>query len=38
MRRIALGGLGFAIVLCIWEIAGQYLGSALFAPPSAVAV
>jgi ABC-type nitrate/sulfonate/bicarbonate transport system permease component len=37
VRRILLGGMGFALVLLVWELAGRVLGNALFAPPSAVA-
>ena len=37
-RRVLLPILGAAIFLIIWEIAGRLLGSAVLAPPSAVAV
>ncbi|MCS0497218.1 ABC transporter permease [Ancylobacter mangrovi] len=38
LRSIMLACVGFALFLGLWEIGGRILGSALLAPPSAVAV
>jgi ABC-type nitrate/sulfonate/bicarbonate transport system permease component len=38
LQSLVLACLGFALLLAGWEIAGRVLGSALLAPPSAVAV
>jgi ABC-type nitrate/sulfonate/bicarbonate transport system permease component len=38
LQSLVLACLGFAVLLAAWEIAGRVLGSALLAPPSAVAI